>query len=187
MNCEDFQANVSAMIDGELKGTELTATIKHLGHCSNCMKVFEDFQALQDNIDQDKELTPVPPRVWDEITRETQLHRKADSVSFKPIVWKAISIAAVLVISFILGYHSKHTVLPAMEADNPIVLASNRGDMSENEFLSLTRELLSADPVYHQKMYLILHTLHMENWEGGLDPIEEADYQGNGNGDTFNF
>jgi hypothetical protein len=185
--CEDYQINLSAMIDGELKGAELTETIRHLKQCETCMRVFEAFQALQQRLDHDGDLIPVPVRVWDKIVAETKTGKKAVSVHFKPVLWKAIGVAAVLVISFLLGYHSRHTILPVMESNDPIVLASNKGDMSEQEFLSLTRELLSANPVYHQKMYLILHTLQMEKWEGGLEPIEEADYQSNGNGDTFNF
>lgn len=62
---------------------------------------------------------------------------------------------------------------PVLDSNAPIVLASNRGQMTDARFAELTRELLSADPRYYQKMYVILHVLNDEYWQGNLETLPE--------------
>ncbi len=180
-SCEEYLQNLSALVDGELHGSELTETIRHLTVCEPCMVQFEAFQKLQTELELNAGVTKVPERIWDKIYQETSVKPKTQFIKFNSKLNRAISIAAILIISFILGYQSREKVVPMMTANDPIVLASNRGNMNENQFLSLTRDLLSADPAYHKKMYMILHTLVAENLEGNMEPLENVDYGENSN------
>ena len=173
--CEQYQMNASAMIDGELRGEILTTTIKHLAQCRSCMAEFEAFQTLDEKINVEVAPESVPVRIWDKISAEASSQKKAISINLRSSVVRAISIAAVLVITFILGYQSSNTVIPAIEANDPIVLASNRGGMSEAQFLSLTRQLLTADPVYHKRMFMLLHTITADAWEGSVEPLDDLE------------
>ncbi len=177
--CEEYQLNVSAMIDGELHGLELTETIKHLAQCQSCLAQFEAFQQLDERIGEATVRKPVPEVVWGKISEETSPGRKAHMIKLRSHIIKAVSIAAVLAVSFTLGYQSRKNVIPMMKAGDPIVLASNRGDMNDAQFLSLTRELLTADPVYHKRMYLLLHTLTGSGWEGSIEPLDNLELEKN--------
>jgi len=187
------------MIDGELRGEELTDTVKHIASCSECMELFIEFQRLQERTDAETAPPVIPGRIWENIESEATPIKSAKSIPFRSTMFKAISIAAVLAISFILGYQSRSNIIPMMTANNPIVLASNSGKMNEAQFLSLTRELLTADPVYHQKMYMILHSVASQRWEESFEPIDNDYLEGSRNseklqqtnydrdGETFKF
>lgn len=183
--CEAYQTNISALIDGELRGAELTETIRHLAGCKTCMAQFESFQWLQEQIETELNSPASPREMWDEIVAETTPKRRTTFIRFRPTIYKAIAAAAVLAVSFLLGYGSRNVIIPYMEKNKPIVLASRTGEMNDAQFLSLTRELLTADPIYQQKMYQILRTLGETAWESNIEPLEQANYQQDG--DTFKF
>ncbi|MBU1882254.1 zf-HC2 domain-containing protein [bacterium] len=183
--CENYQINISAMIDGELRGAELTETVRHLAQCPDCLAQFERFQRLQDRLDAETAAIQAPVALWEQIERQTP-QRTAKRISLKSVAYTTLRYAAVLAIAFVIGYTSHSTVIPFMQKDDPIVLASDQGNLSETQFLALTRDLLTADPIYHQKMYQILQTLSAEEWEGNVEPFEQADYTKD-DGETFRF
>lgn len=163
------------MLDGELDSAKIAETVNHLAECETCMSVFKSFQALQENLEAEVVPPPVPSGVWENIRGEKHENRKPLIIPFRSRTFKIISVAAALFICFALGYYLRVPVLPVVDHDAPIVLASDRGLMNEERFLHLTRELLSADPVYHRKMYYILHTLNTDSWESNYDPPEIED------------
>lgn len=174
-SCEEYQVNISAMLDGELRGEELSDTIKHLAQCQDCMAVLKSFGSLQDRVGADSVPPPVPGNAWREISEKTSPKQKAVSLPFRPRVFKVIGIAAAFVFCFGMGYFMRNSVVPAVNYNVPIVLASDRGQMSEAQFLSLTRDLLTADPEYHRRMYQILHALSAEYMRGGFETFDEGD------------
>ena len=175
-SCEEYQANASAMMDGELHGEELTETVKHLAKCQTCMEELRKFQVLQDRLNAELTEPDVPADVWPKISIQSAPKQKAMPIPLGKKVAKIISIAAVIAIAFLSGYFVHHpSTTPVFNPDEPIVLASNPGQMDDAHFLALTRELLSADPVYHQKMYFILHTLNSQRWEGSVEAPDMDD------------
>lgn len=174
-SCEEYQINLSAMMDGELTGDELTETIQHLAACADCLREFRSFQSLQSRVNQEIKTPAVPNHLWTTISREERVTPRTQFIVFRPSVLKWVGIAAVFLLSFGSGYLLRAPVRPLSDPRTPIVLASNRGSLTDDQFLILTRTLLTADPVYHKKMYLILHTLLDLPGEGGLDILNETD------------
>ncbi|TKJ39114.1 hypothetical protein CEE37_11895 [candidate division LCP-89 bacterium B3_LCP] len=179
MNCEERQVNISAMLDGELSGQELIETVSHLSECQACMKEFRRFQSLQSLIEEETSIPEAPPGLWDRISQAVPQKPVAKIIPLRTKFIKIASIAAALLIFFGLGYFMRKPTLTILEDPNsPIVLASDRGSMDDDQFLTLTRELLSSDPEYHRRMYFILHTLQADYWEGTYEP-PETNEQGN--------
>ena len=147
----------------------------HLSKCENCMGEYKSFLRLQRKINAEGDPAPAPSRIWEKISAEFTPERKAVSIPFRPRFVKIMGIAAVLAISFISGYFVHNPVRTDINEDTPIVLASNKGEMDDTQFLTLTRELLTADPEYHQRMYFILHTLNADYWEGSFEEYEGED------------
>ena len=176
-SCEEYQMEISAMLDGELRGYDLADTVKHIAGCQTCMAVFSDFQNLQEKVDAEIAPTQIPVGVWKRISKEIRHpQNKTTFIPFRSRFTKIIGIAAVLAISFLAGYLARRPAYPIIKNNEPIVLASEQGQMNNQQFIALTRELLTADPEYHRKMYFILHTLQSDYWEANYEPLDMDDY-----------
>ncbi|NQS99317.1 MAG: zf-HC2 domain-containing protein [candidate division Zixibacteria bacterium] len=68
-DCEQYQMNLSAMLDGELSDAELTKTVRHLAECESCMAEFQRFQNLQARVDEEYAVEQVPKTAWKDIHR----------------------------------------------------------------------------------------------------------------------
>ncbi len=171
-SCEEYQIYISAMLDGELKGDELTRTVSHLSVCRECMSTLKAFQALQAKVDEQKTTPALPGNLWSRIEQSSGRPEKPRVLPLMSRTASIIAIAAGIILFFALGYILRKPMMPsiAVDRETPIVMASDAGSMSEERFLQLTRELLSADPKYHRRMYFILHTLTAGSYEGGLEP-----------------
>lgn len=174
-NCEEYQMNISAMLDGELGGEDLRSMIQHVAQCPECLAVLGVFQSLQDKVDAEAAPPPVPRDTWRKISEKMASKPRAASIPLRPRVFKVLGIAAAFALVFGMGYFLRSPVIPGIDRDAPIVLAGDRGHMSEAQFLSLTRSLLSADPEYHRRMYLILHALNSDYMRAGIETLDEDD------------
>lgn len=175
-NCEEYQMDISAMLDGELHGEELANTVKHLAGCKSCMAVFGQFVDLQEKVQSQIAPPQVPENAWQEVHEKTSRGRKrAKLIPLQSRFSKIIGIAAAVAIAFLAGYSSRQGALPIAKQNEPILLASDRQGMNDEQFLSLARELLTADPEYYRKMYYILHTLQTENRESSYEPLDGGD------------
>ncbi len=161
------------MMDGELRGSELADTVNHLSTCDTCREEFKRFQSLQERIDAEVCPPPLPTQVWQVISEAAAPKPRARIIPLHSRFVRIASIAAALLIFFGLGFFLRNPSIPVMDQNTPIMLASDRGSMDDDRFLSLTRELLSSDPEYHRKMYFILHTLQADYLEGSYEPPEE--------------
>ena len=150
------------MLDGELEGSELTDTIEHIGKCPACMKQLKVFQMLQEKIGSDFVQEAPPRHVWDKIQRSENKPRRSTVIPLHPAVTGILAVAAGVILIFILSILLEKTDIPFQPTNTPMMLTGHSGSMSEERFVSLTRELLSAESIYHRKMYLILSTLYNE-------------------------
>ncbi len=173
--CEPFQINVSALLDGELPEIGLGATIQHLAACPTCLQEFQKFQALQRRVRQDLKDPAVPDYVWSSISAQQKYQLPTRVISPRTRTFRILASAAIILLCFGLGLGLGTVRLPLIDPKTPIVLASNPEEMTDEQFLNLTRELLTADPFYQQKMYLILHTLLDQTGEGKLETLKESD------------
>ena len=176
--CEEYQMDLSAMLDGELESSEIADTVEHLAKCETCMGVFEKFKSLQNGIDALIEEPAVPRQIWKNIKKELPKEKKPVMIPIMNYTLKIVAAAALLMIMFTLGYNFNQPITAeVIDQNTPIVLASDRGNMSDERFRALTREILSADPDYIRKMYIILHTLEFEGSTSDLEALPNDNTQ----------
>ncbi len=173
-NCEEHQMDASAMLDGELEVSAIADTVGHLAKCETCLAVFNAFKSLQHNIDTVVKKPEVPGEIWKAVEKERPKEKKPLVIPFKIAALKIVAAAAVLIMMFTLGYNFHRPATEQfVDQNTPIVLASDRGNMTDERFRALTREILSADPDYVRKMYIILHTLEFEGSDSDLEMLPE--------------
>ena len=178
LDCEHYQMNISAMLDGELSGSELAETVEHLAQCETCRKEMERFRRMQELVDGEYVEEAVPRNVWKNIERISKAEKKPAVIGFKDNVYKIIAAAAVLIIIFGAGYFFGRPGTVLMQDGQSLInLASQpqTQQMNDDRFIDITRELLNSDPRYQVKMYMILHSLFDQNIEGGFVPMRNED------------
>ncbi|MBL7191691.1 zf-HC2 domain-containing protein [bacterium] len=181
--CEEYEMNLSAMIDGELHGDELTETIKHLGECPECMKTLGIYQAMQEEINRHYQPDAVPDNLWGKINPgkdtakpKSEHHGGKTVIPMPPWLTGIISAAAAIILILISSFILRDTyIFPLQESKIPLLTSTGSSGMTEERFVNFTRELLSADPVYHRKMYLILSALYNEGSMTELQDPSESD------------
>ena len=178
LDCEYYQMNISAMLDGELSGDELAETVEHLSQCESCRKEMEMFRKMQEMVDTEYAEEAVSKNVWKNIERITKAEKPPLVIPFKENIYKIIAAAAVLIIIFGAGYiFGRPGTVLMQDGDSLITLTSQQEQtkMTDDRFFDITKELLNADPRYQVKMYMVLHTLYDQNIEGGFVPMREED------------
>jgi hypothetical protein len=194
--CDEYQMKVSALMDGEMPAEEIEGTVRHLAACEECLQEFKVFQKLQNRVNRELAQPVVSPQTWERIQRQAAKAPKAIFIPFKSRAMRIAALAAAVILCFGLGYlmNRPTPILPV--STGPIVLASQPGQMTDERFLALTRELLTADPEYHQKMFMILSSLNREDRQWPLEvmpqnegpgSIEAVTADGGGNRQIFKF
>ena len=194
--CDEYQMKVSAMMDGELPAAEIENTVRHLAACEECLQEFKVFQKLQQRVNRELSQPSVSPQTWERIRRHATEAPKAIFIPFKSRAVRIAAMAAAVILCFGLGYLVNHPTPILQDSGAPIVLASQSGQMTDDRFLGLTRELLTADPKYHQKMYMILSSLNREERQWPLEvmprnegpsSVEAVTADGGGSRQTYRF
>ena len=194
--CDEYQMKASAMMDGELPAEEIESTVRHLAVCEECLQEFKIFQKLQNRVNRELSQPSVSPRAWERIRRQAAEAPKAIFIPFKSRAVRIAAMAAAVILCFGLGYLMNHPTRLLPVSTEPIVLASQPGQMTDEKFLTLTRELLTADPEYHQKMYLILNSLNREEKQWPMEnmprneasrSVEAVTADGGGTRQTYRF
>lgn len=148
-SCEQVEVELSALMDGELESEAIPRALEHLRECNACELYFQQLMKL----DRASHLLR-----RDESKRETTTQR----VGVRPLrgVLRNAWIAAAVLVAFLGGM-----MLPTSDlaADVPnrdevleLSLGEDAGKMADARFVSLTVELLRADPRYHVAMYQVL-------------------------------
>jgi len=177
--CDEYQMKVSAMMDGELPAEDIEATVRHLAACEECLQEFKVFQKLQNRVNRELSQPSVSPQTWERIRRQATEAPKAIFIPFKSRAVRIAAMAAAVILCFGLGYLVNQPSPILQDSGAPIVLASQPGQMTDEKFLALTRELLTADPEYHQKMYMILSSLNREEKRWPLEVMPRSEGSAN--------
>lgn len=162
--CEIHQADLSALIDGELDARDAIAAVDHVTDCGACREFWRSARALQDatsaEAGAEAGAEPLPPadgwrRIESTVQGEDRRSHRA-----RPRTW-AWRIAAMLVVGvgllFALQPGSPQPGSPRDTGLEPglagtIEVQAGTRPMSERRFVEVTTELLRADPAYHAMM-----------------------------------
>ena len=118
MSCEEYEKSISALIDGELEGSQLTKVQAHLDGCKSCQATMKATQAVKKLVSEKmhREVAPVHLRA--------RIRRELDKESAKLPLWSkvariftynpvpAFAVAALLLIAVGFGI-GRFTVLPS--------------------------------------------------------------------------
>lgn len=178
MTNELNEAQVSALVDGELGRHEMIAVIDQLVESEPLRAFYRDVRRLDRLVDEAGSAAAIgelPTDLWDRIERTAaagdirEQPRARDTRS----QWRwGLQVAALVVIAvatWVLagGNRRQPTTLRPDGGVMSVVLASQPGAMSDGRFLALTTELLQADRHYHEQMFEILQAVRGPNREGG--------------------
>jgi len=111
MSCMDFEKSISAMVDGELHGSELDKVQAHIHVCENCQSTMRATQAVKNLVSNriHREVAPVHlrARIRRELDKESAssvfLSRLVRIFTYKPIPAYATVVVVLLVLGFGLG------------------------------------------------------------------------------------
>lgn len=178
---EECEANLSALVDGQLEETLLLPTIDHLLRSKRCQRFFRDARSLQEFLSEKRDghlLQEKPAKTWERIEHASGLRKSRTTRLFSrnSPLWAAAA-AFILVIGLWTGGYKKLVQPLAPGSTITIRLAEDQGSMDEKRFVELTAELLRADRRYQRKMLEIMETVNSGDFirEGSAgDLTEEA-------------
>lgn len=102
-SCGEYEALISAFLDGELSEAERTETAEHLASCPACQRYFDDLVAIHDALDQGE--VPAPEgfagAVMDRVRTTPQEKREKKTIPFPG--WKRWAAAAACCVLAALG------------------------------------------------------------------------------------
>lgn len=166
MNAEQtqhYEADLSAVLDGELDGEPLRRTIDALAEDSQLREFWKQSRKLQASLvtpDEERAgVTPLP-ELWDNIERETSGNTFVVALKRLPMRSLAAAATLLLVVSLTLSGLLKVDIPLVHSGDQSVQLGAQRGTMTEERFIQLTKELLQADPRYHRKMLEVMELVN---------------------------
>lgn len=158
--CERFEMQMSSWLDAELERDEQIELADHLVRCAGCRTFWAEARALGGLLEaacQDvSTATAPPPALWERIESSASEPARVVRGPWSVPPWAmraAASVVLALGLSFaLIGFGGG-------DGDGAITTADARfggARMDQSRFVSLTRELLAADPVYHEAMHRVM-------------------------------
>lgn len=107
--CQEYEALISAVADGEATDAERRALMEHLSRCERCRETYTQTLLLHDAFSQWEEEAPegLLPAVMDQVRREPR-QRKRHRRSWMPLMAAAACLALIIV-----GFQVSGTLRPA--------------------------------------------------------------------------
>lgn len=189
--CEAVSREISAFVDGELPFPESLAAVDHLASCEGCRRFYLDARRLGERL-ASAPAPSAPDAVWERLAGPTPplpARRRFGSRRLR-----AFGLAAAAVLVLALGVARLRTPAPPPGAEpeasssplREIVVEGARGRMTDERFLSLLGELLSADARYHRETervlgYVLRHEAPRDR-ETAPDTESEGDETGDAEG-----
>lgn len=170
--CEAHEAELSALLDGEVDRERLLPTLDHLVRCPTCRSFYRRSRALDGTLALLREgeaEEPSPEAPWEGIRRRAGLRPPRR----RPPAW-SWPLAAGLLLAAGLAWAAGSLTLPTVPPPGAVLevrVESDRGRMSEERFLELTAELLRADRRYHLALEEVLAEVNRRTFgnEGSVE------------------
>lgn len=161
--CEAHALALSAFLDGELPFPDCLPAVDHLASCDECRRHYLGARRLSERL-VEAPAAPAPESAWDRIERaEGSLLPRRASRRFPAWTLRAAGLAAAAVLVVAIGVARFRAPSPPAGSDpasaatpREIVVQGARGRMTDDRFLALLTELLSADSRYHRETERVL-------------------------------
>lgn len=140
-SCGEYEALISAFLDGELSEAERAETAEHLASCPACQRYFDDLVAIHDALEQGE----VPPpagfagAVMDRVRSTPQEKRERKVISFPGWKrWAAMAACCALVVLGVWAFQARggnvtEAGLAVMTAQDAPAVASVAAGEAEDE------------------------------------------------------
>lgn len=175
---ELFEANLSAILDGELDGEEMRKAIDAL-ICDRDLRQFwaESREMHRGMSAPSGNRAGITPRedLWENVLREASPRARVIPLSGANI--RVFAAAATILLAVGLSLSGVlHVDIPFFQPEQKTIqLAGNSGSMSEDRFIELTTELLQADPRYHRKMLEVMQTVNQQAYGFAMNSNREEE------------
>ncbi|MBL8113584.1 MAG: zf-HC2 domain-containing protein [Acidobacteria bacterium] len=180
--CDSFAPEISAFVDGELPFPEALPAIDHLAACESCRRFYLETRGLGERVTGGA--SPAPEQLWDRVaSRLGELPAQLPVRTSRGRVWAA-GLAAAAAVVFALTLARRGADAPAGNANvapgtttapsalREIVVEGARGRMTDERFVTLLSEILSADRKYHQETQRVMSLV---NRREGLSDRDDRD------------
>ncbi|MDK9699208.1 MAG: hypothetical protein OEM52_03525 [bacterium] len=161
---EDWEANVSALLDGELPPEMIKPTLDRLMTDNSLQQFYSEagkLQALVSGFVEKQSKQALPAGLWDKIERQST--RRAPRIErwFPKPARLLVAASILLIVGVFAGHYAKRELVKTGTEAQPIMvrLGENSGQMTEDRFIELTTELLRADRRYHRKMLEVMQAV----------------------------
>lgn len=166
--CEAFCEALSAFVDGELPFPESLPAVDHLAACDSCRRFYLDSRSLAERL-ASPDAPEAPEALWRQLEERTArgpaVAPPVASRRSRRGVWAAsAALAATVVLALTLAQRGARPSAGAPVAAGAsvpanlkeIVVEGARGRMTDERFVSLLAEILSADRKYHRETERVL-------------------------------
>jgi hypothetical protein len=165
-HCDDYEIELSALLDGESNPAMALKLVEHVASCSACSTFVRELRSTQAFVDglqmvPDSEPEPKAP---------LPVERKSTRILRLRPQW-AIGLAALLIITVSFWFGTDIGVPSGFtndlrDGELVIRLEEDKGRMSNERFVALVSELLRADRRYQNEMYMVLDEITQNGVSG---------------------
>jgi len=191
--CEEYEVELSAMLDGESDPATAVGLMDHVCRCASCRDFYQELRSFQSLVD---DMSPALAERPD-FARTTDTGIRGPSrrwfgwLSAPPRWAWAPAVIVIVAVGLWAAGSGVFTEQPGVDFGDGIVTIELEGDelsVDDERFVELASEILSADKRYQYQMYMILDQVR-QNTEPGESPFEgevaENEERGEYSGDAF--
>ncbi len=191
--CEEYEVELSAMLDGESDPATAVGLMDHVCQCSSCRDFFQELRSFQSLVDDMSPALAERPALEGPAARSSQEPRRRWFGWLGAAPRWAWAAAAVVIVAIGLwaagtGVVTDQRGVDIGEGVVTIELESDELSVDDERFIELASEILSADRRYQHQMYVILDQVR-QNTEPGESPFDgevaENEEGGEYSGDSF--
>jgi len=169
-SCEEYEIDLSSLLDGELSAADAASALEHALACADCGAFYRTARRLQSALPPQREVaTPATvQRSWDAVLRRAAAEERPAVVAPRFAAPRWLRAAALVALGLGGGYLLSSlggAPLPAA-TDLPTAGAAAPA-MNERRFVAVADELLRADARYQRAMLEVLRLVPaLETGEG---------------------
>jgi hypothetical protein len=155
--CNEYEVELSAMLDGESDPATAVMLLDHVSECSSCREFYRELRSFQSLVD-DLSLegaAETEPRFAAEPARP---ERRRSWFGAPPRwAWGLAAAAVVIVGLWAANSYDLLNRQPIVTSDGEVIVRRGEGDdLNEERFVELAAELLGADQRYQNEMFMLL-------------------------------